>query len=395
MNDALLILVALTTGVAIGAAVVLIVVSLRRRGESDVAAALKEQLQAEFPALSRDALSKNTDDFLRLAQTRFEAQSIEGEKSLDTKKQLIDARLEEMGAKLKDLTALLQESKQQREKLHAGLSTRIGEATQATTRLHETTAQLSEALASTQRRGQWGERMAEDVLRLAGFIEGVNYTKQKQLGERSRPDFTFLLPGERTLNMDVKFPLDNYLKMLDAPDEITRTQCRKQFLRDVGARLKEVTERDYIDPGAGTLDYVLVFIPNEQVYGFIHEQDATLLDRAMKKKVVLCSPLSLYAILAVIRQGMDNFRVEQNAKQIQSLLASFSKEWTKYVEVMDKMGRALDTTAKQFEELTGVRTRKLESQLQKIEDLRSDVDQHQALPEASPARLESSPAELD
>ena len=388
MNEALFILI----GVAVGAAIVLIVVSLRGRRESDLANAIKEQLKAEFPALSRDALSQNTDDFLKLAETRLERQTVEGEKSLDTKKKLIDARLEEMGAKLKDLSTLVQESKQQREKLHAGLSTRIGEATKATTRLYETTAQLSEALSSTQRRGQWGERMAEDVLRLAGFIEGVNYTKQKQLGEGSRPDFTFLLPGERTLNMDVKFPLDNYLKMLDAPDEATAGPFRKQFLRDVSSRVKEVTERDYIDPGAGTLDFVLVFIPNEQVYGFIHVQDATLLDRAMEKKVVLCSPLSLYAILSVIRQGMDNFRVEQNAKQILELLAGFKKEWGKYTESMDKMGSRLESAMKEYQELVGVRTRQLEKQINKIDDVSEARERQATLP--PPAGGGSSPESI-
>jgi len=55
--------------------------------------------------------------------------------------------------------------------------------------------------------------MAEDVLQLAGFVENVNYVKQKTLAAGSRPDFTFLLPRKLTLNMDVKFPLDNYLSI--------------------------------------------------------------------------------------------------------------------------------------------------------------------------------------
>ena len=379
MNEALFILI----GVAVGAAIVLIVVSLRGRRESDLANAIKEQLKAEFPALSREALSQNTDDFLKLAETRLERQTVEGEKSLETKKKLIDARLEEMGSKLKDLGTLVQESKQQREKLHAGLSTRISEATQATRRLHETTAQLSEALSSTQRRGQWGERMAEDVLRLVGFIEGVNYRRQKQLGEGSRPDFTFLLPGERTLNMDVKFPLDKYLKMLDTSDDATRRQHTAQFLKDVRQRIKEVTVRDYIDPASGTLDYVLVFIPVEQVYGFIHERDATLLDDAMRQKVVLCSPLTLYAILSVIRQGIENFRVEQNAKQILELLAGFKKEWRKFSESMDKMGLRMESAMKEYQELVGVRTRQLDRQLDKIDDVREARGEQAALPAPS------------
>ena len=62
----------------------------------------------------------------------------------------------------------------------------------------ETTQGLREALSSTKARGQWGERMAEDVLQLAGFVEGIQYRKQVSVdGGSGIPDFTFLLPRRR------------------------------------------------------------------------------------------------------------------------------------------------------------------------------------------------------
>jgi len=79
----------------------------------------------------------------------------------------------------------------------------------------QTTNALREALASTKVRGQWGERMAEDVLRLAGFIENINYSKQKQLKSWISARFYFLTAQNLKLNMDVKFPLDNYVKCLE------------------------------------------------------------------------------------------------------------------------------------------------------------------------------------
>jgi DNA recombination protein RmuC len=66
----------------------------------------------------------------------------------------------------------------------------VGEQTAT---LNSTTGALREALASTRIWGQWGVRMAEDVLRLIGFVEGINYTRQKSMdGSSARPDFTFL-----------------------------------------------------------------------------------------------------------------------------------------------------------------------------------------------------------
>jgi DNA recombination protein RmuC len=279
-----------------------------------------------------------------------------------------------MTAKLATLNNLIQSTEKQRAQAYGALSGQIKDSTQATTQLHETTAQLRSALSNPQRRGQWGERMAEDVLRLAGFVEGINYTKQETVVDGKRPDFTFALPDQRRLHMDVKFPLSNYLKVLDAGDDETRATFTAQFLKDVRMRVKEVTDRTYIDTAGGTLDYVLVFIPNEQVYGFIHEHDSTILDDSLRNKVVLCSPMTLYAILAVVRQSTDQFRLEQNSKQILELLAEFKKQWGKYIDVMDAMGKRLDDAVKEYGKLVGVRTKQLDRQLDKIDDLRAAGD---------------------
>ncbi len=85
------------------------------------------------------------------------------------------------------------------------------------------------------------------------------------------PDVTFMLPGGRELHMDVKFPVDNYLRHLEADTDAERETTAKAFLRDVRGRVKELSTRGYIDPDA-TLDEVLLFIPNESVWAFIHEQ---------------------------------------------------------------------------------------------------------------------------
>ena len=106
--------------------------------------------------------------------------------------------------------------------------------------------------------------------------------------------------------------------------------------------MKEVTSRDY-EAAANTVDCVLLFIPNESVYAFIQEQDRTILDDALRNKVVFCSPLTLFAVLAVIRQAVDNFRLSQTTHEILELLQAFDKQWSKFVDQMDKVGRSLKT----------------------------------------------------
>jgi DNA recombination protein RmuC len=189
-------------------------------------------------------------------------------------------------------------------------------------------------------------------------------------GGDNRPDFTFLLPRDQKLNMDVKFPFANYLRYLETGSEIEKESYKSAFFKDVRERVKEVTTRDYINPEAQTLDYVLVFIPNEQVYGFILENQSSFIDDALKSKVILCSPLTLYAILSVIRQGIDNFQLEQSAARMLALLGNFTKQWQAFITSFEKMGKRLEEAQKEFNSLATTRRTQLERPLSQIEELR-------------------------
>jgi DNA recombination protein RmuC len=351
-------------GAVFGAAIVLLFNWLRRE-------TLTKGMKESFSSLSFEVLSRSTQEFLKLAEGTFSKHTDLGKKELEGKKELIDQTLVTMKGDLEKVRNLVTSFEKDREQKFGELTSQLKSTAEQTTRLQQTTDQLRSALASTKARGQWGERMAEDVLRLAGFVEGINYQKQKAIETvGTRPDYTFLLPQDLKVNMDVKSPLDNYLRYLEVDGETDKEAYRIQFLRDVRARIKEVTTRDYINPEENTLDYAIVFIPNESVYAFIHENDCSVLDDALKNKVILCSPVTLYAILALIRQAVDNFNLERTAAQILSLLGTFHKQWDAFVKSFDKMGKKIEEAQLEFNNLTSTRRNKLETPLRRIEDLR-------------------------
>jgi DNA recombination protein RmuC len=268
---------------------------------------------------------------------------------------------------LRMLVAQLQKEKAQQ---HGQFVESLAAATRQQKLLADTTQSLRDALASPQARGQWGERMAEDVLRTAGMREGINYRKQKTIDGGTRPDFTFLLPDDRFLHMDVKFPITNYLRHLEAPSDSEANAFKERFLKDVRERVKELGGRGYA-AGDSTVGYLLLFIPNESVYGFIHENDSSLLDDSLARKVVLCSPTTLFAVLGVIRQAMDTFAVERATEEILECLAGFGEQWQKFSGQIDKVERHISTLNNSFGDLAGTRRRQLERQLDRIEDVRS------------------------
>jgi DNA recombination protein RmuC len=332
---------------------------------------LISHLKESFGALSFDALSKNSTEFLKIAKETLSNQVHLGEKDLEGKKKLIDQTLETMRIELQKVQRIVSDFEKDREQKFGELSNQLKATAEQTGKLRDVTSQLSSALTSTTARGQWGARIAEDILRLAGFIEGVNYQKEKtQDTVNTRPDYTFLLPQGLKVNMDVKFPLNGYLRYVESVNDTEKQRFKDQFLRDARTRIKEVTTRDYINPEEKTLDYVIVFIPNEQAYAFINENDRSLLDDALRAKVVVCSPLTLYAILAVIRQAVDNFNLEKTASQILSLLSVFNKQWDAFIKSFDKLGNKIKEVQEEFDILTSTRRNKLERPIKKIEDLR-------------------------
>ncbi len=331
-----------------------------------------ENIKSTFLSLSRDALSRTNEEFLRLAKTKLETEREVSSREFDAKKGLIDQQLGKMQQELDKVGKLMKELETDRVKKFGELSTGIRQINEQTLHLRETTDSLRQALSSTKARGQWGERMAEDVLHLAGFIENINYSKQKTLDSGTRPDFTFFMPRELKLNMDVKFPLDNYLRHLESKMELERARFRDDFLRDVKNKIKQVSTRDYINPEQNTVDYVLLFIPNDQIYAFIHEHDRTVLDEALKNKVVLCSPITLFAVLAVIRQAVDNFSLEQTSNEILGHFGSFKKQWGLFVRRFDVLGDKIAAVQNEYDALTTTRRRMLEKPLNCIEDLRNE-----------------------
>ncbi|HKA03082.1 MAG TPA: DNA recombination protein RmuC, partial [Acidimicrobiales bacterium] len=353
---------------------------LRRRGPAPVeaidaaVAVLREQAAAERDAAVQAALQQAAV----LNRQQLDAGLSAGQRELAARHEQAQARLDLVERRVRDELGRLGELVQQLGRHHAaslrGVEATLAAHAESTAALAGTTQSLREALASPKARGQWGERMAEDVLRLAGFVEHVNYEKQTAVeGSRALPDFTFTLPKGHVLYMDVKFPLAAYLRYLDAGTDAERAGYRADFVRDVRLRIRELAGRDYARQGTRpAVDYVLMFLPNETVAAFVHECDPGLVDEALGQRVVLCSPLTLFALLGVIRQAFDNFMVEQTSEEILAVLGAFEQQWQKFAASLDAVGKRLDSTQKAYDELAGTRRRALERPLARLSSLRTD-----------------------
>ena len=355
--------VGFAAGLLIGAvAAAVIVYTLFERQRRASSEALIETLRLQVADLTRQANREASAELLQMAGTQFDSQLSKHSAVVAGEKALIDQRVTELTGRLGQVEALIGEFEQSR-------AERLGALGEELRTLTASTDKIGQALTSNKARGQWGERIAEDAIRAIGLIDGLHYKAQATIhvnGKTNIPDFTFFLPGEKRLNMDCKFPLANYLRALEAGSDAERQTHVRQFMADVRSRIREVATRDYISPENGTVDVALTFIPNESIYQFIHEQDAALLDDARRQHVILVSPYTLFVVLAVVREAVDNFAYQEKAHQIADSMRDFRKQWDAYTGKMDELRKALDKARATFDEMVGVRSRQLDKALEAV-----------------------------
>ncbi|MFN8379371.1 MAG: DNA recombination protein RmuC [Anaerolineae bacterium] len=345
---------------AVAAAVIVYTLFERQRRSSD--AALIEHLRLQVADLTRQANREASAELLQMAGAQFDSQLNRHSAVVEGEKALIDQRVTELTGRLTQVEALISEFERTR-------SERLGALGEELRSLTASTDKIEQALTSNKARGQWGERIAEDAIRAIGLIEGLHYKAQATVrvnGRTNIPDFTFYLPTDKRLNMDCKFPLSNYLRALEAGSDAERQIHVRAFLSDVRSRIREVATRDYISPETGTVDVALAFIPNESIYQFIHEQDSAILDDARRQHVILVSPYTLFMVLAVVREAVDNFAYQEKAHQISAAMREFRKQWDAYTDKMDELRKALEKARSAFDEMMGVRTRQLDKALDAV-----------------------------
>ena len=147
--------------------------------------------------------------------------------------------------------------------------------------------------------------------------------------------------------------------MSETTDSAQKTQYLKLFEQDIKKKIAEVSTRDYIDPESNTVDFVVVFIPNEMIFSFIYEKFPDILEEAFNKKVIFAGPFSFTAILRMIRQAYENFRYQKNVQAIITQIKIFEKEFNRYNEEFGKIGDKIDSLAKQYDSVNTTRTRAL------------------------------------
>ena len=273
---------------------------------------------------------------------------------------------------------------------------KTGEIKSSITGVDQQTRNLISVLNNNQSRGQWAEFQVEDLLEIMEYKEGIHYETQKRMASGTIPDFTFFLPENKTINMDSKFPLTNYMEIAklnrdlenETLDEIARREIiesiknkNKEFLdKAIKTKIDETSSREgYISAEEGTVDFVLMYIPLENLYHFLLTSEiganrVPVIKYAFSKKVILVSPQTLMAYLETIRHSMKLFSLQTDTKNILATHEKVKIEIRKFIDSFDDVTKRLDQTVKSFDSLKITRVNKLEKSFEELDSVNKELE---------------------
>ena len=294
----------------------------------------KAALSDAFNALSANALKSNSEEFLKLAQTSV-------------------APVREALAKFE---AKVQALEVAREGAYQGLVQQVSQLLDTGRQLRSETSNLVQALRSPVIRGQWGEIQLRRVVEMAGMLNYCDFAEQETVRTETgnlRPDLIVKLPAGKTIVVDAKAPVAQFLDAMAVADETERKAKLQAFARLVRDRVGELGRKSYWDQFEHTPELVVMFLPGDHFYSAALQEDPALLEYGVEQKVLVATPVNLIGLLRAIAYGWRQEAIAANAKEISELGAELYKRIADLGGHWIDIGRNLSRTVEAFNSAVG------------------------------------------
>lgn len=232
---------------------------------------------------------------------------------------------------------------------------------------------LKKVLSNVKTRGILGEIQLSAILKEILSPEQYEENVATKKGSRNVVEFAIKLPADDDsfvyLPIDSKFPGDTYAKLVDAMNSGNKEEievCSKNLLRTIKSEAKDIHDK-YISP-PNTTEFAIMFLPFEGLYAeVVNRGMVEVLQR--EYKVNVAGPSTMGALLNSLQLGFKTLAVQKRSAEVWQILNDVKREFDTFADVLEKTQTRLNQANTELDKLVGVRTRKIQSQLSKVQKL--------------------------
>lgn len=232
---------------------------------------------------------------------------------------------------------------------------------------------LKKVLSNVKTRGILGEIQLSAILKEILSPEQYEENVATKKGSRNVVEFAIKLPADDDnfvyLPIDSKFPGDTYAKLVDAMSSGNKEEievCSKNLLRTIKSEAKDIHDK-YISP-PNTTEFAIMFLPFEGLYAeVVNRGMVEVLQR--EYKVNVAGPSTMGALLNSLQLGFKTLAVQKRSAEVWQILNDVKREFDAFADVLEKTQTKLNQANTELDKLVGVRTRKIQSQLSKVQKL--------------------------
>ena len=331
---------------------------LRNNHEARVEELVKlgDELERKFKVLAGEALGKNSENFMQLVSERFEKHRESASEDLERRRKEIETLVKPLSETLSKFELKVGEIEKTRVGAYEAISEQIRNLSEGQTGLKTETTRLVQALRQPKTRGRWGEYQLRNVLEMAGMTEHVDFVEQQTFESENgqlRPDVIIRVPGGKSVIVDAKTPLDAYLTAIESTDEDVREELFSKHAQQVSDHVRNLASKEYWKSLPENPDFVVMFVPGESFYSAAMENSPDLFERAVRQRVLICTPTTLIALVKAIAYGWQQDKLAENAQAIETLGRDLFERIKTFGEHMDRLGRSLKQAVGHFNKGVG------------------------------------------
>ncbi len=322
----------------------------------DILEATRAQLANTFNQLSNEALDRNNNQFLKLAEENLKRYQSEAKAELSSKEKSIEQLVKPINDALKKTNEQIHNIEKERKEAYGSLRNTIDQMNQSQQNLQQETQNLVQALRRPEVRGQWGEMTLKRLAELSGMVEHCDFFEQTHTQTETgaiRPDMIVRLPEQREIIVDAKTPLDAYLSAIQAKDDAVRKTELVRHAQVIRSRVRELSKKNYWAEYSQSPEFVVLFIPGEQFLSAALEVDSQLLEDSMSQNIILATPTNFIALLRAVSYGWKQLALAENAENIRELGETLYNRLATFSSHLDKLGRSLNSSVDAYNKSVG------------------------------------------